>query len=54
MIYSVAGGQGKARLSSEAVLRQRYSWTTFILLSGECSLEENILLPVWQGLELRE
>jgi Domain of unknown function (DUF927)/Toprim domain len=42
MIYSVAGGQGKARLSSEAVLRQRYSWTTFILLSGECSLEEKV------------
>ena len=34
MVYSIAGGQGKARLSSEAVLRQRYSWTTFILLSG--------------------
>jgi hypothetical protein len=42
MIYSVAGGQGKARLSSEAVLRQRYSWTTFVLLSGECSLEEKV------------
>ena len=42
MIYSVAGGQGKARLSSEAVLRQRCSWTTFILLSGECSLEEKV------------
>jgi phage/plasmid primase-like uncharacterized protein len=42
MIHSVAGGQGKARLSSDAVLRQRYSWTTFILLSGECSLEEKV------------
>ena len=42
MVYSIAGGQGKARLSSEAVLRQRYSWTTFILLSGECSLEEKV------------
>jgi hypothetical protein len=42
MIYSVAGGQGKARLNSEAVLRQRYRWTTFILLSGECSLEEKV------------
>jgi phage/plasmid primase-like uncharacterized protein len=42
MVYAIAGGQGKARLSSEAVLRQRYSWTTFILLSGECSLEEKV------------
>jgi hypothetical protein len=42
MIYAIAGGQGKARLSSEAVLMQRYSWTTFILLSGECSLEEKV------------
>ena len=42
MVYSVAGGQGKARLSSEAIPRQRYSWTTFILLSGECSLEEKV------------
>jgi hypothetical protein len=42
MVYSIAGGQGKARLTSEAVLRQRYSWTTFILLSGECSLEEKV------------
>jgi hypothetical protein len=42
MVYSIAGGQGKARFTSEAVLRQRYSWTTFILLSGECSLEEKV------------
>jgi len=42
VIYVISGGQGKARLSPEAVLRQRYSWTTFILLSGECSLEDKV------------
>ena len=42
VIYVIAGGQGKARLSPEAVLKQRYSWTTFVLLSGECSLEDKV------------
>jgi len=42
MIYSIAGGLGKARLTSHATLQQRYSWSTFALLSGECSLEEKV------------
>jgi hypothetical protein len=40
LIYSIAGGQGKARLTSDATLKPRYSWSTFALLSGESSLEE--------------
>jgi hypothetical protein len=42
IIYSVSSGKGKARLTAEATLRQSYSWTTFALLSGECSLEEKV------------
>ena len=42
MIYSLAGGLGKARMTSGAALRGRYGWSTFLLLSGECSLEEKV------------
>jgi hypothetical protein len=42
LIYSVASGLGKARLTSHATARQRYSWATFGILSGECSLEEKV------------
>ncbi len=42
LIYSVASGLGKARLTSNATARQRYSWATFAILSGECSLEEKV------------
>lgn len=42
MIYSLAGGVGKARMTAGATLRRRSVWRTFILLSGECSLEEKI------------
>ena len=42
LIYSLAGGQGKARLTSDAALRPSYRWSTFALLSGESSLEEKV------------
>jgi hypothetical protein len=42
LIYSISSGLGKARLTSHATPRQRYSWTTFGILSGECSLEEKV------------
>ena len=42
LIYSIASGLGKARLTSHATARQRYSWATFGILSGECSLEDKV------------
>ena len=42
MIYSLASGIGKARMTSGAELKGRYAWRTFLLLSGECSLEEKV------------
>ena len=54
MIYSLAGGVGKARMTAGASLRRRSAWRTFILLSGECSLEEKSVpmagsgLPAWR------
>jgi Domain of unknown function (DUF927)/Toprim domain len=42
LIYSIASGLGKARLTSQATQQQRYSWATFGILSGECSLEEKV------------
>jgi hypothetical protein len=42
LIYSIAGGIGKARMTSAATLRRQYLWTTFAMLSGECSLEEKV------------
>jgi hypothetical protein len=42
MIYTIAGGVGKRRLSADAVMRESYTWATFAILSGESSLEEKI------------
>lgn len=42
MIYSLASGQGKLRLSADAILKSSYRWTTFIMLSSERSLEESV------------
>jgi hypothetical protein len=42
LVYLIASGQGKARLTSQAAARQRSSWATFGILSGECSLEEKV------------
>ncbi|MBI1209752.1 MAG: DUF927 domain-containing protein [Azospirillum sp.] len=42
MIYGIASGSGKSRMSQGAILRPRSQWQTFALLSGETSLEEKI------------
>jgi phage/plasmid primase-like uncharacterized protein len=42
LIYAIAGGQGKARLNAGAMLKQRYAWSTYAVLSSECSLEEKV------------
>ncbi len=42
LIYAIAGGQGKARMTAGAILKQRYTWSTYALLSSECSLEEKV------------
>ncbi len=42
LIYAIAGGQGKARMTAGALLKQRYAWSTYALLSSECSLEEKV------------
>jgi hypothetical protein len=42
LIYAIAGGQGKARMTPGAILKQRYAWSTYALLSSECSLEEKV------------
>jgi hypothetical protein len=42
MIYTIAGGVGKRRMASDATIRKSYTWATFAVLSGECSLEEKI------------
>lgn len=42
LIYAIAGGQGKARLTAGAILKHRYAWSTYAVLSSECSLEEKV------------
>jgi hypothetical protein len=42
MIYTIAGGVGKKRMTADAQIRTAYIWTTFAVLSGESSLEEKI------------
>jgi hypothetical protein len=42
LIYSIAGGIGKARMTAAAALKDQYSWSTFAVISGECSLEEKV------------
>ncbi|MGC2411976.1 MAG: DUF927 domain-containing protein [Stellaceae bacterium] len=42
MIYTIAGGIGKQRMSADASLRGSYRWATFAILSGECSLAEKV------------
>src|SRR5829696_1488202 len=42
LIYSIAGGRGKARLNSDADIKGSRGWSTFALLSGETSLSEKI------------
>lgn len=42
MIYTLAGGVGKRRMTADAAMRDSYTWSTFALLSSECSLEEKV------------
>ncbi len=42
MIYTIAGGVGKRRMTADAQVRATYTWATFAILSGECSMEEKI------------
>jgi len=42
MIYMIAGGVGKGRMSPDVGERDNQTWKTFAVLSGECSLEEKI------------
>lgn len=42
MIYTIAGGIGKRRMTSDTGLRDSSVWTTFAILSCECSLEEKV------------
>jgi len=41
-IYMLSGGAGKRRMRADATLRESYRWSTFMILSAECSLEEKI------------
>jgi len=43
MIYMIASGVGKRRMKSDATLRPSYGWSTFAILSAECSLEDKVL-----------
>src|SRR4051794_22083269 len=38
----MSSGIGKARMNAHAELRERYSWSTFVVFSGEMSLEERV------------
>jgi hypothetical protein len=43
VIYFLAGGISKARMSAQLKLRERYTWRTFALLSSEKSLAQKII-----------
>ena len=42
IIYSLASGVGKTRMSAEAQLRTSHTWSVFVLFSAEKSLEEKV------------
>jgi hypothetical protein len=42
VIYMLAGNVGKRRMAADGATRERHSWSTFVLLSSELSLEEKI------------
>lgn len=42
VIYSLAGDVGKSRMRTDSSLRRSHAWSTFVLLSGEKSLEQKI------------
>ena len=43
LIYTIAGGAGKARLTREAVARPRRQWNVFALLSSEVGLRNSVM-----------
>jgi phage/plasmid primase-like uncharacterized protein len=42
LIYMLSGGAGKRRMTADAQMQGGYLWATFVILSGECSLEEKV------------
>src|SRR4051794_20587580 len=42
IVYGLASGTGKARMSENATQKRGYNWATFVVLSSEKSLEEKI------------
>jgi Domain of unknown function (DUF927) len=42
MIYTIAGGRGKERMTTDAALRRSYAWSTFAVLSSETSLADKV------------
>lgn len=42
VIYTVAGGTGKARMNANADMKASYTWRTFVLFSSEKSLRERV------------
>lgn len=42
IIYSLASGVGKSRMSADAQLKASHTWSTFVVLSAEKSLEEKV------------
>ncbi|GJE00572.1 bifunctional DNA primase/polymerase [Methylobacterium isbiliense] len=42
MIYTFASGAGRRRMTADATLKEIYTWSTFVILSAECSLEEKV------------
>ena len=47
----LAGNVGKGRMRADATMRRSYSWSTFVILSGETSLEEKVSGDggIWTG-----
>jgi hypothetical protein len=42
IIYSLASGVGKTRMTADAQMRQSHTWSTFVILSAEKGLEEKV------------
>jgi putative DNA primase/helicase len=42
MIYTIAGGKGKGRMTADANLRDSSTWATFAILSCEISLADKV------------
>jgi putative DNA primase/helicase len=42
VLYDLAGGQGKSRLTEESALRERRSWRILVLSTGEISVRQRI------------